>query len=234
MAEIFNIGETAGPVDPKLDKIRKLLAKANADGVTEEEAAMYTAKAADLAGKWGIDTAVAAGRKSNPEEMVLKEYEVNEGYADMHSRLMYYVLEALGCKCLITSEGITAIGYLCDIERGELFYASLSMQMTSGAIRVAANLRKGWMLGFIETVAERLRDSEKRARREATQKTAGTELVLASRELAIRDAFKAEFPHTSKVGLRANMGAYGDGQAAGRSANMGGTAFGGGRTALAG
>ncbi len=235
MADIINLGETAGPVDPQLGKIRKLLAKANGEGITEEEAASYTAMAAKLAGKWGIDMAMAAGRdKANPEEMVLKEYEVNEGYADMHSRLMYHVLEALGCKCILTSAGVTAIGYLCDIERGELFYTSLSLQMTNGAIRVAANLRKGWMLGFIDTVSERLRVSEHSARQESEAAAPGTAVVLASREVAIRKTFKDEFPRAGRSGVRANMGAYGAGQAAGRSANMGGTAFGGGRSALAG
>jgi hypothetical protein len=37
---------------------------------------------------------------------------------------------------------------MCDIVRGELFYASLSLQMASGAVRVATSLRKGGVDGF--------------------------------------------------------------------------------------
>ncbi len=232
MAEIFNEGQT-GDAHPMLDKIRKLLAKANANGVTDAEAELFTAKAAALAAKYGIDQAVAAGSAIDGEEMVLKEYEVCEAYAKMHATLLYRIAESLRCKSLMTSEGVTVIGYLSDIERAELLYTSISLQMASGAVRVATGRRQAWMQGFILAIQERLEAAEAKARDDSDRESGGTgtSVVLASRELAVRNAFRAEFPHTTHGRrVHADMAGY----AAGQRANLGGTSVGtGGRAALA-
>ena len=46
-----------------LDRVRKLLTKAEADGVTAAEAQALTAKAAELMAKYGIDRALLAARR---------------------------------------------------------------------------------------------------------------------------------------------------------------------------
>ena len=49
--------------DRLLDRVRKLLAKAEAEGVTAEEAQALTAKAAELMAKYGIDRALLAAAR---------------------------------------------------------------------------------------------------------------------------------------------------------------------------
>ena len=46
-----------------LDRVRKLLTKAESDGVTAAEAEALTAKAAELMAKYGIDRALLAARR---------------------------------------------------------------------------------------------------------------------------------------------------------------------------
>ena len=49
--------------DALLGRVRKLLVKAEADGVTQAEAQALTAKAAELMAKYGIDRALLAARR---------------------------------------------------------------------------------------------------------------------------------------------------------------------------
>jgi cytosine/adenosine deaminase-related metal-dependent hydrolase len=47
--------------NPLLERVRKLLAKAEAQGATPAEAEALTAKAAELMARYGIDRALLAG-----------------------------------------------------------------------------------------------------------------------------------------------------------------------------
>src|SRR5215471_17676183 len=53
--------------DALLDRVRKLLVKAEADGVTQAEAQALTGKAAELMAKYGIDRALLAARRPETE-----------------------------------------------------------------------------------------------------------------------------------------------------------------------
>ena len=56
-----------------LDKIRKLLAKAEADGVTEAEAELLNDKAAELIAQYGIDRARLAAEKPETDQIIRKQ-----------------------------------------------------------------------------------------------------------------------------------------------------------------
>lgn len=230
------VNEDNGEFDPQLDRVRKLLAKAEG-AATEQERDAYNAKAAAMIAKYGIDAAKASAGRVSDDDMALKEYEIrDDNYADEIARLVAKLAIALGCQSILTYEGATVIGYVADIARLEVLYTSLVLQMHSGAVRVGGSIsvRRGWMTGFTDTVVLRVREAEGRAREEAGGEGSSTALVLQSRAVAVKKAFDEEFPSTHRSRPRVNMAAYADGAAAGRSANIGGKQFSAGTKALAG
>ena len=54
--------------NPLLERVRKLLAKAEAGGVTPAEAEALTAKAAELMARYGIDRALLASRRPETDQ----------------------------------------------------------------------------------------------------------------------------------------------------------------------
>ena len=241
MAEIHNDGYTAGDDQSKFfDKVRKLLAKAEDPTCTPEEAEALNAKAAELMAKYGIERAFAAAGRPGSDEQVIKEYDLDATFGEYEARLLAFVMMALRCKPILMARGtrVEVVGYVSDIERAEVLYTSLSLQMASGAARVRYAERTGFLVGFADTVSRRLRDAERRAADEAkpADGTPGTALVLQSREVAVRDAFAEAYPNVRNSRRRTvNASGYAAGVAAGQRANIGGTGVGGaGRRALAG
>jgi hypothetical protein len=222
---IENLGQTSNG-HPMLRKIRALLAKAEAEGVTPQERDALNAKAADLAAKHGIDIAMAASARPGSDELVLKEFDIDGDYVDEQSRLMYYVLEGCGSKCILTAVGVTAIGHESDIERGEILFTSLLLQMGSSVLNECDSdlitVRSGWMNGFAQAIKDRLAASALKAKMEAEAQHGkdSVALVLRSREVAVKSAFAEEFPETSRSRARNFSNA---GYAAGQRATMGGT-----------
>jgi hypothetical protein len=232
---IDNIGDT-GTAHPKLDKIRKLLAKAEANGTTPEERDALNAKAAAIAAEHGINIAMAASSRPGSDELVLKEYEIDGDYSREQATLMYWVLEGTGSKCCLTAAGLTAIGHQCDIDRGEVLFTSLCLQMASSVLNECPgssySVRAGWMTGFTQAIRDRLKAAESKARADAEAEHGkdNVALVLQSREVAVKAAFKEEFPTVGRS--RGRAGSAG-GYAAGQRATMGGSSVGGrGRVAI--
>lgn len=90
------------------------------------------------------------------------------------------------------------------------------------------------MLGFISAVRPRLEAAYALAADEADDTgTKGTALVLASREVAVKDALRAEYPSTRTARTTYRGHGAGHGEAAGSRANIHDRpTVGGGRTAL--
>jgi hypothetical protein len=214
------------PDSPILDRMRKLLAKAENAAATEHERAALLAKVAELSAKYGVDAAQAGSRD---DEMGLKEYEVSGDFTDQAAELIYWVAEALGCKSLLTWEGVTVVGYLPDMERADILATSLGLQMNSGAVRVDGpdSVVKGWMKGFTDTVVARLRDAEARARRLADQDK------LRERQERLMEIFKEEFPNTVASRRSVDRTGYAGGANAGRTADIGQSRMGGRRREIA-
>jgi Protein of unknown function (DUF2786) len=245
MSSTFERDEASTPAgsDKFLSKIRKLLAKASAEGCTDAERDMLNAKAAELCAKYGIDRARAANAGTNGDEIALSPYCFYDATHAAQAELMYYIAEALGCQAILIkseadpnfeSTGLTVIGYLSDVERAEMFFESLYLQMISGAIKFAARDRKSFMRGFSVEIGDRIKAAENQARAEEAPAGSSTALVLASREVAVRKAFTDEFPHRSygRSGSLSVNG-YAAGRAAAKAANLGGRSVGGQRAAIA-
>jgi hypothetical protein len=81
--------------------------------------------------------------------------------------------------------------------------------------------RRSFMLGFTSGVRPRLEEAYALAVSEADDTgTTGKELVLASRDVAVRSAMESMYPSIRKTRTTYRGGGYGSGQQAGRTANI--------------
>src|SRR5580692_4906467 len=129
--------------DGTLDKVRKLLAKAAAEGVTVPEAEALTAKAAELMARYGIDRARLGASRPGSDRPGNRKVKIGPPYADVTSHLFAGLANALRCQCVLLhteTEGaklVHVFGYQSDIERTDILYTSLLLQMARGLMQQA-------------------------------------------------------------------------------------------------
>ncbi|WP_240686959.1 DUF2786 domain-containing protein [Amycolatopsis suaedae] len=225
-----------------LDKVRKLLAKAENPAVTEAEAEAYNAKAAELIARYGIDRAVLAATGGDPDEIVGLTINLENPYSRDKAYLVGCVADPLRCRVVLTLVGqrvksVTVFGFRSDAERVELLFTSLLLQASTQLTRVrpdcltgrrqsVAAYRRTWLSGFGNAVRQRLLEAEMRAAREYDAASNGgpsTELVLRDRELMLDEAYQAEFGQVKFATPRQLSGTgYGDGLVAGKAADLDG------------
>lgn len=228
-------GETP---DKLLDRVRKLLAKAEDDSVTPPEAEALTAKAAELMAKYGIDRAMLAAARPETDTPSSKLIDVDNPWGRVKAHLLCALGCALRCQCILltTKSGLRVhvFGYSSDIERLDILYTSVLIQMAHG---LGAALvpewsssprawRRSWLLGFAAAVISRVRSAEQRAEAQAAAQQPGdtdqsAALVLADRSLVIRNAMAAEYPVTRTARLTYSGTGYGAGYARGQQADIG-------------
>ena len=230
-----------------LDRVRKLLAKAEDESCTPQEAEALTAKAAELMAKYGIDQALLdATKRPEDNKPIDRVIPVDDPYARVKRHLLGQLAVAMGCKAVYpnnASNRVHVFGYQSDIERVELLYTSLLLQMANGLVhtpppsyvhgRQLMAWRRSWMLGFISAVISRVMTAEERARKQAeaeqptTASTPGAALVLADRALQVKAAQDKTYPELGRPSrMTYRGGGYRDGHAAGQRANLGGTGVG--------
>jgi len=124
------------PSSALLDRVRKLLAKAEAEGVTPPEAEALTAKAAELmaatasTGQAGRDPAgQRTGRAAGSSTLTTR----GTGPGPPAGRAG----RAMRCQCVLLSTArpgarIHIFGYASDLERVDILYTSLLLQMAHG------------------------------------------------------------------------------------------------------
>ncbi|MER7006320.1 DUF2786 domain-containing protein [Dactylosporangium sp. NPDC000555] len=217
-----------------LDKVRKLLAKAEDPACTPQEAEALTAKAAALIAKYGIDQALLDARQERPHVVGNRLVELAAPYLREKAYLLHVVAAALRCRSIrlerCTAEGLRAsvhlFGFESDVAGVELLYASLLVQAARGMLREpvppgqqAAAWRRSWLVGFGSAVAQRFAA----ASRVDEPAGPGTALVLADRERAVDVAVSAAYPNV-RAGRRRRLsgGGFGAGSAAGQRADLGG------------
>src|SRR6266480_180943 len=184
--------------DALLGRVRKLLVKAEADGVTQAEAQALTAKAAELMAKYGIDRALLAARRPETDRPADRVIDIGNPWARVQAHLLGGLAAALRCQCVILphrgpGSRIHLFGFASDIERTDVLYTSLLLQMWQGLSaaeppawsRSPRAWRRSWLLGFATAVVARVRDAEHGAAKRAADAPAGdgrsTALVLADR-----------------------------------------------------
>ncbi|MDP4508044.1 DUF2786 domain-containing protein [Nonomuraea turcica] len=213
-----------------LDRVRKLLAKAERTD-NDHERATFMAAASALMAKHGIDALPPAGTRQVPGDRIVT---LPGPWAGEKARLVSLVAQAVRCRPLLIGRGdggqrVHVFGFAADLERADLLATSLLLQMASGLARVRVPedvtavraYRRSWLLGFTDEVYRLLCAAESRA--EADAAGTGTELVLADRRGEVERAVAAHYPHIRMSVPRTSGSGYRAGVAAGRRADLGRT-----------
>jgi Protein of unknown function (DUF2786) len=233
--------EFAGQEPPGrlLERIRKLLAKAEDESCTPPEAEALTAKAAALMAKYGIDRALLAADRPETDRPGDRIVGVSNPWGRVKAHLLIGLAAALRCQCvLLTSQDglrVHLFGYASDLERADLLYTSVLIQMWralaaapvpdwSGSPRA---WRRSWLLGFTSAVVARVREAEERAAGLAEPggppASSRTALVLADRSDVIRGLVGQAYPRTRRARITYSGRGYRDGYAQGQRADIGTT-----------
>jgi hypothetical protein len=224
--------------DALLARVRKLLVKAEADGVTQAEAQALTAKAAELMAKYGIDRALLAAARPETDRPDDRVMDIANPWARVQAHLLCGLAAALRCQCVIlpsTGPGsrIHVFGFASDIERTDVLYTSLLLQMWQGLStaeppawsRNTRAWRRSWLLGFATAVVARVRAAEQRAAQRATDAPVGTgpsaALVLADRTKIIERTLRQAYPVTRTSRVTYSGAGYGTGYEQGQRADIG-------------
>jgi hypothetical protein len=223
--------------DRLLDRVRKLLAKAEAEGVTAAEAQALTAKAAELMAKYGIDRALLAATQPETDKPGDRIVEIYNPWGRVQAHLLCGLAAALRCQSVIvtaeTGLRVHIFGYDSDLERTDVLYTSVLIQMWHGlvAAEVPAEAysvrawRRSWLLGFAAAVIARVRAAEQRAEQTASQAPDGqssrTALVLADRSIVIRRNVAQAYPRLRSARITYTGSGYSDGYERGKRADIG-------------
>jgi hypothetical protein len=161
-----------------LERVRKLLAKAEADGATPAEAEAFTGKAAELMARYGIDRALLAATQPQTDRPANRIIDVPGPWSQVKGHLFGGIATAMRCQS--SSCPPPAAAPACtssatpptDLERAELLYTLLLIQMAHGLAaaqvpamtRGARAWRRSWLLGFTSAVVTRIRGRRPRDR----------------------------------------------------------------------
>ena len=227
----------AEPPSALLDRVRKLLAKAEAEGVTPPEAEALTAKAAELMARYGIDRARLAASRPDTDAPANRVIDIENPWAQVRAHLLAGLAGAMRCQCVLLSSDkpgsrIHVFGFASDLERAEILYTSLLLQMARGlaaaavptGVRSPRAWRRSWLLGFVTAVITRVKAAEDRAASTAegeTHEGPSTALVLADRAVVIRRQLEQAYPVTRRTRITYSGRGYSDGFAQGQRADIG-------------
>ena len=223
--------------DRLLDRVRKLLAKAESEGVTPAEAQALTGKAAELMAKYGIDRALLAADRPETDRPDNRLLDIDRPWAREKAHLLCGLASALRCQCILLTGGqgsrVHIFGYASDIDRTDVLYTSVLIQMWHGLAGAAVPehssspraWRRSWLLGFSTAVIARVRQAEQRAVATADEpggaESGRAALVLADRSLVIRQQVEQAYPVTRTARVTYSGSGYRDGYAQGQRADIG-------------
>lgn len=197
--------------DPVVERIRKLLAKAESTEFADE-AATFTAKAQELMTRHAVDEALLSGgpREDGPRMIRIP---VDAPYADAKSLLVLNVAQANRCKSVFyaTLDLSAVLGFSDDLALVELLVTSLLVQAQHALAETARALPGGrarqqsFRSSFFVAYAQRIGDRLTAANREVIDETEragrGAALpVLRARSQAVDDAFDRQYGDTLASG----------------------------------
>jgi Protein of unknown function (DUF2786) len=230
--------------DKLLGRVRKLLAKAEDEGVTQPEAEALTAKAAELMAKYGIDQALLAASRPETDQPASRMIDIDNPWGRVRAHLLCGIAAAMRCQAVMLTGNrsggvrIHVFGYRSDIERMDLLYTSVLLQMFTAHRRAPAPQlfrsspkawNRSWLLGYATAVIARVRAAEQAASAASASagETSGSglsaALVLADRKQVIAGAVRREYPVTRSTRLTYSGSGYAAGHCAGQNASLGGT-----------
>lgn len=191
-----------------LERVRKLLAKAEHPGTPPAEAEAFSEKAAALIARYAIDDALLAERSASGAAPDVRTVRVHAPYSLPKSVLLSQVASAHRVRVIIgpapeddrASTTCHVVGFAVDLEMTDLLFTSLLLQATSAMLRGGQgsrvrSYRRSFLLGFAYRVGARLRELNVEAV-QASEPVQGVsaELVLARRDDRVSDAVREAFP----------------------------------------
>ena len=226
-----------------LDRVRKLLAKAEDEGCTPHEAEALTAKAAELMARYGIDRALLGAVRPDTDRPADRVFELDNPWAGIKAHLLAGLASALRCQCILLNRRqpgsrVHVFGYLSDLERADILFTSLLVQMARALALEpvpvyggrAKAWRRSWMLGYCSAVVARVRAAEEAAVAAASSSAdAGAgghgpsaAVVLADRAVTVRRHAEQAYPRTRKTRVTYSGNGYQAGYQEGQKADIGG------------
>lgn len=231
--------------DAILDKVRKLLSKAEDPACTPAEAEAFTAKATELIAKYGVDSALLAAADPSTDPVGDAVIEVPAPYALDKCGLLAGVAAALRCQT-VRRQGwsgerktfaVHLFGHDADLRRVEVLFTSLLVQAAYALLATpvpswenVAAFRRSWFAGYTRAIVARLHAAEERAAATAERAanlgrdSAGRSvaLVLADRGTEVTQRVAEAYPRLRFAAPRRLAGGgRGQGYAAGQRADIG-------------
>lgn len=197
--------QRGGEIDPVLERVRNLLAKAEST-TFEAEAMAFTAKAQELMTRHALDTAMLASKTGDRETPFIIRIPIDPPYADAKSLLLQYVGEAQRCRTMwFDSLAMsTVVGFADDLNAVEMLFTSLLVQAQSalaeagkgsqaGARTRSQRFRTSFLSAYSERIRERLKEINEAVIAEHSADKASYLPVLRSRTAAIDDYITERF-----------------------------------------
>jgi Protein of unknown function (DUF2786) len=233
--------------DDMLSRIRKLLAKAEDEASTPDEAEALTRKAAELMARYGVERALLGAARPDTDKPADRMISLRNPWTAVKGHLLAGLATALRCQCVLVNrhDGKAAhiFGYASDLERTDILFTSLLVQMARALTAqdvparggTAKAWRRSWMLGYITAVVARVQAAEDAAvtsassdgRPEAGARAAAggrsAALVLADRSLIVRQRLESAYPRIRRTRITYTGSGYGDGYREGQKADIGGS-----------
>jgi hypothetical protein len=206
-----------------LGRIRALLAKAESTGFPQEAEAL-TEKAQHLMARHSVDEALLEGTSGGPGA---RRIGVDRPYDGAKALLLDAVATANRCEAVWAREfGFsTVVGHEGDLDAVELLYTSLLVQADRALHRGKSrsrDYRESFLTAYAVRIRERLTAAAAAEVAAAGAERDGLLPVLASRDLAVREARTRLFPATTSTRLRGGRDpeGYAEGDAAGTQASL--------------
>lgn len=243
----------------RAETIKKLQAKA-AGTSNEAEASTYIAKAQELMTKWAIsDAELDASGDHETDEITSVFHAVSKSVYFLPTvHLWSFIAEANGVHVLCfditrygTNQGVLLVGWRSDIERVELMFQLIEVQVkrernrqlpemyrdpvyqANDRLRRAinkkiSNWKQAFTVAYAVRIGQRLRDQAERTKHDVIQSTgSGTELVLVDREKRVDDFWNAMTGDVKEGKARKyDAAGYHAGHGAADSADLGNTRVG--------
>ena len=210
-----------------LDRVRKLLAKAEHPGTPVEEAQAFSAKASALMAAYAIDQALVEAQEPTSSTPIVRQIDVDPPYAMPRAVLLDRVARAHRVRVVIGPDGgsgrrrCTLVGFPVDLEVVEVLFTSLLLQASTAMLHASSEssrpraFRRAFLLGYAEVIGGRLATVKEQTDAEADRERTGTALVLADRAARVDRVFEQEFPRLRSLRLTTSSGG---GLSAGRAA----------------
>lgn len=214
-----------------VDKVQKLLSKADDPACTEEEAKAFYAKAQQYMVEHAITEQqirmARPGERSTPEA---RRFQYSNDWSFLPGkRMMLGAISQLnGCKLIyhtgtkVKPQFATVIGFADDVNFVEMLYTSCLLQSSRHLRGMSGTQKTSFVGGFAVEVFTRLEEAKKMATDEAAP---GSALVLANRDADVEELQDDLFPTAKpmkKQQAAKDPAAYWSGRDAGKNADLSG------------